>query len=124
MATQQHSSLLARARQPRPASNASRPLQPAAPPRNGPAASTIPIGSGPPHLTLFLTNLRLLDFDLLPDWPDINVQTFSARDAKQGQKKRIQSVEWALFQLFAIWDPEETQAVGCSTRKFGEETGG
>lgn len=27
----------------------------------------------------------------------------------QGQKKRVQCVEWALFRLFEIWDPEETR---------------
>ncbi|KAH7631121.1 HAUS augmin-like complex subunit 6 N-terminus-domain-containing protein [Sordaria sp. MPI-SDFR-AT-0083] len=61
------------------------------------------------NISLFLTNLRLLDLDLLPDWPDINAATFSVKDAAQGQKKRIQCVEWALFQLFNLWDPEETR---------------
>ncbi|KAK3337970.1 HAUS augmin-like complex subunit 6 N-terminus-domain-containing protein [Neurospora tetraspora] len=62
-----------------------------------------------PNISLFLTNLRLLDLDLLPDWPDINAATFSVKDAAQGQKKRIQCVEWALYQLFNLWDPEETR---------------
>ncbi|KAK3398313.1 HAUS augmin-like complex subunit 6 N-terminus-domain-containing protein [Sordaria brevicollis] len=61
------------------------------------------------NISLFLTNLRLLDLDLLPDWPDINQATFSVKDAAQGQKKRIHCVEWALYQLFNIWDPEETR---------------
>jgi hypothetical protein len=61
------------------------------------------------NISLFLTNLRLLDLDLHPDWPDINALTFSAKDAAQGQKKRIQSVEWALYYLFALWDPEEAR---------------
>ncbi|EAA33361.1 hypothetical protein GE21DRAFT_6443 [Neurospora crassa] len=61
------------------------------------------------NISLFLTNLRLLDLDLLPDWPDINTATFSVKDAAQGQKKRIQCVEWALYQLFNLWDPEETR---------------
>lgn len=61
------------------------------------------------NISLFLTNLRLLDLDLLPDWPDINAATFSVKDAAQGQKKRIHCVEWALFQLFNLWDPEETR---------------
>ncbi|KAH9210010.1 HAUS augmin-like complex subunit 6 N-terminus-domain-containing protein [Leptodontidium sp. 2 PMI_412] len=65
--------------------------------------------SGPSNITLFLTNLRLLDLDLRPDWPDISDLTFSIKDAQQNQKKRIQCVEWALFQLFALWDPEETR---------------
>lgn len=67
--------------------------------------------AGPSYVTLFITNLRLLDLDLRDDWPDITVVTFSTKDAQQNQKKRIQGVEWALFQLFAIWDPEETRNV-------------
>ncbi|KAI1444209.1 HAUS augmin-like complex subunit 6 N-terminus-domain-containing protein [Annulohypoxylon stygium] len=61
------------------------------------------------NVALFLTNLRLLDLDLEPDWPGITVATFSAKDAASGQKKRIQCVEWALYQLFTLWDPDETQ---------------
>ncbi|KAK4130702.1 hypothetical protein BT67DRAFT_390124 [Trichocladium antarcticum] len=61
------------------------------------------------NVSLFLTNLRLLDLDRHPDWPDISALTFSARDAAQGQKRRIQSVEWALFHLFTLWDPEEAR---------------
>lgn len=61
------------------------------------------------NISLFLTNLRLLDLDLLPDWPDINQATFSVKDAAQGQKKRIHCVEWALYQLFNLWDPKETR---------------
>jgi len=65
--------------------------------------------TSPSHLSLFLTNLRLLDLDLRPDWPGINPLTFSSRDAAQGQKKRIQCVEWALYHLFRLWDPDEAR---------------
>lgn len=61
------------------------------------------------HVSLFLTNLRLLDLDLRPDWPDINTLTFTTKDAAQGQKKRIQCVEWALYHLFSLWDSEEAR---------------
>ncbi|CAN8102444.1 unnamed protein product [Discula destructiva] len=61
------------------------------------------------NISLFLSNLHLLDLDLLPDWPAINALTFTNKDATQGQRKRIQSVEWALYQLFALWDPEEAR---------------
>ncbi|KAJ4390850.1 hypothetical protein N0V93_004449 [Gnomoniopsis smithogilvyi] len=61
------------------------------------------------NVSLFLSNLRLLDLDHLPDWPDINALTFTNKDAAQGQKKRIHSVEWALYQLFSLWDPDETR---------------
>ena len=65
-----------------------------------------------PPLSLFLRNLKLLDLDLLPDWPGISTEAFVTGTTAQGQKKRIQCVEWALFQLFALWDPEETAKVG------------
>ncbi|RYP30480.1 hypothetical protein DL767_006221 [Monosporascus sp. MG133] len=61
------------------------------------------------NVALFLTNLRLLELDLEPDWPDITLATFSAKDAAGGQKKRIQCVEWALYQLFTLWDQDEAQ---------------
>ncbi|RYP15898.1 hypothetical protein DL765_005432 [Monosporascus sp. GIB2] len=61
------------------------------------------------NVALFLTNLRLLELDLEPDWPDITLATFSAKDAAGGQKKRIQCVEWALYQLFTLWDHDEAQ---------------
>lgn len=62
---------------------------------------------------LFVTNLRLLDFDLRSDWPGITVQTFSAKNADQRQ--RISGTEWALFRLFEIWDPNETAQVSLNT---------
>lgn len=63
-------------------------------------------------LSLFLTNLRLLDLDLRSDWPGISVETFATGGTSaQGQKKRVQAVEWALYHLFALWDPEETRNV-------------
>ncbi|PVH73487.1 hypothetical protein DL98DRAFT_519903 [Cadophora sp. DSE1049] len=75
-----------------------------------PATTTTPQPpTGPSNITLFLTNLRLLDLDLRADWPDISALTFSTKDAQQNQKKRIQCVEWALYQLFALWDAEETR---------------
>ncbi|TGJ84726.1 hypothetical protein E0Z10_g4034 [Xylaria hypoxylon] len=61
------------------------------------------------NVLLFLTNLRLLDLDLEPDWPDITPATFSAKDAVGGQKKRIQCVEWALYRLFSLWDHNDAQ---------------
>ncbi|KAF1980210.1 hypothetical protein BU23DRAFT_522201 [Bimuria novae-zelandiae CBS 107.79] len=57
-------------------------------------------------IKLFVTNLRLLDLDRRQDWPNITVQTFSAKNADQ--KQRIGAVEWSLFRLFEMWDPVET----------------
>ncbi|KFA77441.1 hypothetical protein S40288_03117 [Stachybotrys chartarum IBT 40288] len=73
-------------------------------------AATAP-STSPSSLSVFLTSLKLLDLDLLPDWPGISHQTFvtTAAGAALGHKKRVQCVEWALFQLFALWDPDETK---------------
>lgn len=68
--------------------------------------------SGPSHIALFLTNIRLLDFDLLDGWPNITANTFSTKPSLENQKKRIDSTKWALYQLFTLWDPQETQDVG------------
>jgi hypothetical protein len=73
-------------------------LSPAAPPKHNPAE-------------IFVTNLRLLDLDQRPDWPAIEPRTFSTKDAQQNQKHRIRCVEWALYRLFEIWDPEEARDV-------------
>ncbi|KAL6826580.1 HAUS augmin-like complex subunit 6 N-terminus domain-containing protein [Trichoderma camerunense] len=63
---------------------------------------------GPASLSLFLTNIKLLDLDHLPDWPEISAETFAASGTTlQDQKRRVQCVEWALYQLFVIWDPDE-----------------
>ena len=78
--------------------------------KTAPTLST-QVATGPSNVVLFLTNLRLLDLDLRKDWPDITPLTFSTKDAQQNQKKRIQCVEWALYQLFTIWDSEEARNV-------------
>lgn len=64
---------------------------------------------GPSNISLLLRNLRLLDLDQREDWPGISAVTFSTKDTQQNQKKRIQCVEWALYQLFTVWDPEESR---------------
>ncbi|KAK4449891.1 HAUS augmin-like complex subunit 6 N-terminus-domain-containing protein [Podospora aff. communis PSN243] len=86
------------------------------PPSNGssttstaPPPSPTATPTSAPNISLFLTNLRLLDLDLYPDWPDISASTFGTRDAAQGQKRRIQCVEWALYRLFTLWDPDEAR---------------
>jgi hypothetical protein len=80
------------------------------------AVNLIPVSD----VRLFVTNLRLLDFDLRPDWPGITIQTFSAKNADQRQ--RIGGTEWALFRLFEIWDPSETAQVGWDEMPHGRVT--
>lgn len=61
------------------------------------------------NISIFVSNLRLLDLDRRADWPDITVKTFDSKDALQNQKKRISCIEWALFRLYEIHDPETTK---------------
>ena len=66
--------------------------------------------SAPSHLTVFVRNLKLLHLDHREDWPDITLRSLSSSSANQ--RHRIRLVEWALYYLFTIWDPEGTQNVG------------
>ncbi|KAL4933577.1 uncharacterized protein BDV17DRAFT_298981 [Aspergillus undulatus] len=54
--------------------------------------------------TVLIRNLQLLEFDQLEDWPGITLRTFSP--SSQNQRQRIKAVEWILYRLFALWDPE------------------
>ncbi|KAM0510408.1 hypothetical protein D7B24_009261 [Verticillium nonalfalfae] len=107
MASAPPNSLLARSRSLRSASNRNPSAAAAAAATAAATATATPQAAATPtvtpNLSIFLTNLRLLDFDSYPDWPAFDAQTLAI------QKRRIQSVEWALFQLFALWDPEETR---------------
>ncbi|KAH8424671.1 uncharacterized protein LDX57_002415 [Aspergillus melleus] len=57
------------------------------------------------HLAVFVRNLQLLQLDQRDDWPEITVRSLSPTSQTQ-QRQRIKAVEWALYQLVAIWDPE------------------
>ncbi|CAI7678149.1 unnamed protein product [Penicillium manginii] len=61
----------------------------------------------PPPLTIFIRNLKLLQLDQRDDWPDITLRALSP--SSQNQRQRIRLVEWALYHLFATWDPEYAQ---------------
>ena len=60
--------------------------------------------TGSTVVSLFVTNLRLLDLDLLPDWPDITASSFSNQDART----KIKCVEYVLYHLFRLYDPATT----------------
>ncbi|KAI0995718.1 hypothetical protein K3495_g12463 [Podosphaera aphanis] len=82
-------------------------------PHNVPKAFSITTATpslGPSNISLFLTNLRLLGLESREDWPEIDALTFSTKDSQHNYKKRIQCVEWALYQLFVIWDPQEARS--------------
>ncbi|KAL4968604.1 uncharacterized protein BDV14DRAFT_144691 [Aspergillus stella-maris] len=54
--------------------------------------------------TVLIRNLQLLELDQLEDWPAITLRTFSP--SSQNQRYRIKAVEWVLYRLIALWDPE------------------
>lgn len=60
-------------------------------------AAAKPAGLSMP--ALFITNLRLLNIDRYPDWPDITVSSF------QDARGKIRCTEYALYQLFRLYDP-------------------
>ena len=68
--------------------------------------------------TVLIRNLQLLELDQLEDWPGINSRTFSP--SSQNQRHRIKAVEWILYRLIALWDPETARDVGAfSAARFG-----
>lgn len=60
--------------------------------------------TGPLVVSLLVTNLRLLDFDQLPDWPAITVASLGNQDARV----RVRNTEFALYQLFRVYDSATT----------------
>ncbi|CAG8071863.1 unnamed protein product [Penicillium salamii] len=62
---------------------------------------------GPSHLEIFCKNLKLLQLDQLEGWPGISLRALSP--SSQNQRQRIRRVEWALYQLYVLWDPEGAQ---------------
>ncbi|CAG8219855.1 unnamed protein product [Penicillium salamii] len=62
---------------------------------------------GPSHLEIFCKNLKLLQLDQLEGWPGISLRALSP--SSQNQRPRIRRVEWALYQLYVLWDPEGAQ---------------
>ncbi|KAJ5392812.1 hypothetical protein N7465_011786 [Penicillium sp. CMV-2018d] len=62
---------------------------------------------GPSHLDVFIRNLKLLHLDQREDWPGISLRALTP--TSQNQRHRTRLIEWALYHLYAIWDPETTQ---------------
>lgn len=73
------------------------------------------------NINLFLSNVRLLNLDKLPDWPIVDAKTFDTKDAAQNQRKRVSSVEWLLYRLFQILDPALTREVCCPVQRLQGE---
>jgi HAUS augmin-like complex subunit 6 N-terminus len=62
-----------------------------------------------PPVTIFLRNLTLLQLDQQPDWPNLSGHLFAG--GQQTQRQRVKGVEWALYHLFNMWDPDSTRNV-------------
>ncbi|KAJ5505006.1 hypothetical protein N7463_007880 [Penicillium fimorum] len=62
---------------------------------------------GPSHLDVFIRNLKLLRLDQREDWPDISLRSLTP--TSQNQRQRTRLIEWALYRLYTIWDPEGAQ---------------
>lgn len=65
----------------------------------------------PSNVNTFVRCLRLLDFHLRDDWPNVSEQLFSAKCLQQNLQQRVKCVEWSLYRLFEIWDPSYTKDV-------------
>ncbi|KAF7715996.1 Uncharacterized protein PECH_004577 [Penicillium ucsense] len=62
---------------------------------------------GPSQLAIFVRNLKLLNLEQRNDWPGVTLRALSP--SSQNQRQRIRLIEWSLYQIFAIWDPEVAQ---------------
>ncbi|KAK4554530.1 hypothetical protein LTR86_008384 [Recurvomyces mirabilis] len=60
-----------------------------------------------PIITLFLTNLRLLDLDLLPDYPS-PTPTPATFHSHSDARLRTRTTEFGLYHLFRLYDPATT----------------
>ena len=66
---------------------------------------------GRPNSVLILTNLRLLGFEQRNDWPKASSQSFRQADLAQVRHDNVYFIEWILYRLFEIWDPDLTREV-------------
>ncbi|PYH90229.1 hypothetical protein BO71DRAFT_82660 [Aspergillus ellipticus CBS 707.79] len=63
-----------------------------------------PNWSPQPPLAVFVRNLQLLQLDRHNDWPHITLRSLA--DTSQNQRQRIRVIEWALYHLVTLWDPD------------------
>lgn len=74
-----------------------------------PSRSKRPDWTPQPPVAVFVRNLQLLQLDSRDDWPGITVRSLSP--SSQNQRQRVKAIEWALYQLVALWDPETARDV-------------
>ena len=68
--------------------------------------------NGRSHIAIFIGCVHLLNLDTLDDWPSISEDTFSTKTSNQSIQQRLKGVEWSLYRLFEIYNPQQTQNVG------------
>ncbi|ETI22537.1 hypothetical protein G647_06612 [Cladophialophora carrionii CBS 160.54] len=61
------------------------------------------------NIAIFIHALHLLDLDLLPSWPGISESLFASKSV-QNHQARVKSTEWALYHLFRLYSPPDTQS--------------
>lgn len=68
------------------------------------------------NLSSFVHCLHLLDLNTLKDWPVITVRTLSTKTTQQNLQLRIRAVEWSLYRLLELYDPQTTKDVSSGGR--------
>lgn len=62
------------------------------------------------NIAIFVRTLHLLDLDLLPDFPSITESTLRVSSkAPSNLQHRVKSIEWALYRLYELYDPDDTR---------------
>lgn len=59
-----------------------------------------------PHVTVFIRNLQLLNLHERPDAPKITAELFADTQPRTA-RQRVKAVEWALYNLLLIYDPND-----------------
>jgi len=72
-------------------------------------SSPTPAWPGRSHVSVFVRSLHLLDLDQLEDWPEVTIQSFTAKASLQ---HRVRCIEWSLYRLFELYDARVTKDVG------------
>ena len=87
-------------------------------PSSGENGGLLRAWTGRTNLSTYVKILHLLEIDLLQDWPNLSVQTFSTRSPNQNLQYRVKAVEWSLFRLLELYDPQTTRDVGLQSKNM------
>ncbi|KIV84542.1 hypothetical protein PV11_00316 [Exophiala sideris] len=63
------------------------------------------------NIARFVRTLHLLDLNRLPDFPNITESTLRvSAKAPSNQQQRVKSIEWSLYRLYELYDPDDTRS--------------